>query len=112
METMLIHGFPQELVDRVSVLQACEAAYTRTPYGCHPVPRPITTDCKQGCPLSPIRFCLFIDMFYHWLHHAAPTACYSLGSEGNQHTIAAQAWMDTLPCSPRAPRTAPARWGS
>jgi hypothetical protein len=28
---------------------------------------PSTMGCKQGWPLSPIKFCIFINMFYSWL---------------------------------------------
>jgi hypothetical protein len=66
LEAMLLHGFPPDIVRRLEVLQACGEAVnvTRTPYGQSHVTTPITMGCKQGCPLSPIMFCIFINMLY------------------------------------------------
>jgi hypothetical protein len=64
---MLLRGFPPDIVRRLEVLRARDEAITHTPYGPSHITTPITMGCKQGCPLSPIKFCIIINMFYTWL---------------------------------------------
>jgi hypothetical protein len=97
-EAMLPHGFPPDIVRRLEVLQACGEAVTRTPYGSSHVTTPITIGCNQGCPLSPIKFCIFINMFYTWLTATssagyAPTSPCDARGEAPP-LISAQGFMD------------------
>jgi hypothetical protein len=92
-KALQLHGFPEKIIQRVEALQKCEAAFTRTPYGHSEQTCPITMGCKQGCPMSPIRFCLFIDMFYRWLAHTHPEIAYTPDHDNN-NSLFAQAWMD------------------
>jgi hypothetical protein len=59
------HGYPTELIRRVKVMQTCTGARARTRYG---VSATEVVICKQGCPLSPILYCLFTDMLIRGLH--------------------------------------------
>jgi len=61
-EALALHGFPAETVRRVKMLQSCSGTTVRTRYGRSPTPVITRRGCKQGCPLSPITYCLFMDM--------------------------------------------------
>jgi hypothetical protein len=61
-EALALHGFPAETVRRVKMLQSCSGTTVRTRYGRSPTPVITRRGCKQGGPLSPITYCLFMDM--------------------------------------------------
>lgn len=58
-----MHGYPPELIRRVTLLQACTGVTVRTQYGQANTAVVTTKGCKQGCPLSPVTYCLFINTF-------------------------------------------------
>jgi hypothetical protein len=66
-EAMERHGYPPETIRRVSMLQTCSGASVRTQYGRSKDPVLTTMGCKQGCPLSPITYCLFMNMLHRQL---------------------------------------------
>ena len=66
-EAMELHGYPAETIRRVRMLQTCTGATVRTRYGRSEDPVTTTMGCKQGCPLSPITYCLFMNMLHRQL---------------------------------------------
>jgi hypothetical protein len=61
-EALARHCFPQEVVCRASMLQTCAGATVRTHYGRADQGIITRKGCKQGCPLSPVTYCLFMNM--------------------------------------------------
>jgi len=70
-EALALHGFPPEVIANLEKLDASSTAKARTPFG-HSEPVQIQRGCKQGCPLSPLKFCLFMDIFIRWYEHQYP----------------------------------------
>jgi ribonuclease HI len=67
LEALERHGYPPELIRRVQLLQTCTGARVRTRYGISTAQVTTTRGCKQGCPLSPITYCLFTNMLLRGL---------------------------------------------
>ncbi len=99
-EAMERHGHPPETVRRVRMLQTCTGAYVRTDYGRSKHPVLTSMGCKQGCPLSPITYCLFMNMLHRQLDKQ-PGGYQPTPPPGHTHrkpcnTLKYQAYMDDL----------------
>ena len=70
LEALERHGYPAELIRRVQLLQTCTGARVRTRYGVSEAQVVTTRGCKQGCPLSPIVYCLFTNMLLKGLQNS------------------------------------------
>ena len=97
-EAMRLHGYPTELIRRVEMLQTCTGAVVRTDHG---RTDPVTTvkGCKQGCPLSPITYCLFTNMLLKGLDNCGERgyAIARTAPEGTEPTtLLYQGYMDDL----------------
>jgi hypothetical protein len=97
------HGYPSELTRRVRLLQTCTGVTVRTQYGRSSAPVTTTKGCKQGCPLSPVTYCLFMNMFLKGLAADPRCAPYQpLRSTGGatpppaETGLLCQAYMDDL----------------
>jgi hypothetical protein len=96
-EAMHVHGFPAELVRRAAMLQTCTGAVVRTDYG-RTAPVLTVKGCKQGCPLSPIAYCLFTNMLLKGLATCGHPG-YALTAPSEARTLAYllyQGCMDDL----------------
>ena len=77
LEALGRHGYPAELIRRVQLLQTCTGARVRTRYGVSDAQVVTTRGCKQGCPLSPIVYCLFTNMLLKGLQ-SSPVPGYAI----------------------------------
>jgi len=69
-QTLLQHGIPEQFVQGLRTLYTKTKASVITAYGM-PDPFPITRGVKQGCPMSPILFNLFLEPLLEWLQDGA-----------------------------------------
>ena len=100
-EALSLHGYPQELIRRVKLLQTCTGVTVRTQYGRASTAVVTTKGCKQGCPLSPVTYCLFMNMFLKGLSADPQCGPYipssTVGSATPSHAgLLCQAYMDDL----------------
>jgi hypothetical protein len=102
-EALTLHGYPPELVRRVALLQTCAGVTVRTQYGRASTAVLTTKGCKQGCPLSPVTYCLFMNMFLTGLTADPQSGPYRPASSAQNATqqpagagLLCQAYMDDL----------------
>ena len=101
-EALRLHGYPPELIRRARLLQTCTGVTVRTQYGRSSTPVLTKKGCKQGCPLSPVTYCLFMNMFLKALDADPSCAAYAPTDAGApspspaQPGLSCQAYMDDL----------------
>jgi hypothetical protein len=102
-EALRRHGFPDETVRRAQMLQSCTGTTVRTQYGRSSRAVRTRKGCKQGCPLSPVTYCLFMNMLV--MNMKADVACKPYtpapqagvsGASGRHAGVLCQAYMDDL----------------
>lgn len=70
LDTLLRHGIPPQFVEGIRALYTGTKASVITVYGIDD-PFQITRGVKQGCPMSPILFNLFLEPLLEWLQDEA-----------------------------------------
>jgi len=71
-------GLPDHFISLITRLYAHACFCARTPHGYTPV-TPYTRGLRQGCPMSPVLFCIYFSVLDMWLREHAPNCGKLLG---------------------------------
>ena len=71
-------GLPDHFISLVQRIYTPACFSVRTPHGYTPI-TPYTRGLRQGCPMSPVLFCIYFSVLDMWLREHAPTCGRLLG---------------------------------